>query len=370
MGASSSTDSKESSEKREIESLAASTGALPLLQQSFSKLADSQTNTLSFQSFKQSFTLSYNTTTCEGEQPVPDSFPRLMEHLGPSLVDLFFVSEKEGGLSWFEFAQESLEDFWFDELHDECGPSRSIGEDDGSASKTCQNTLLTCGRAWSISLACKNTISEEILSSCFPCTSDETNENLLYRSYHHGKCMNRMWDNVQGYHAPILILVSASCGDDHEGTSRERKWVIGAILQQGFKNRDTFYENSGNLFSIIPVFHAFSSSDYDATPKPVGFRFGGTQGNERVFIDEDFAKVTIRHHAVDKTYEPGSLFPNQALGGKAAKEVQEAYKKREDLFTDQRRKIDLKTFTNWEDSPEKMMMNIMGNPNAPRKEER
>lgn len=31
-----------------------------------------------------------------------------------------------------------------------------------------------------------------------------------------------------------------------------------------------------------------------------------------------------------------------ALGGKAAKEVQEAYKKREELFTDQRRKVKLK----------------------------
>lgn len=50
---------------------------------------------------------------------------------------------------------------------------------------------------------------------------------------------------------------------------------------------------------------------YDANPKPVGIGFGGTQGNERIFIDEDFAKITIRHHAVDKTYQPGSLFPNQ-----------------------------------------------------------
>ena len=32
--------------------------------------------------------------------------------------------------------------------------------------------------------------------------------------------------------------------------------------------------------------------------------------------------------------------------------------------------IDLKTFTNWEDSPEKMMMDMMGNPNAPAREER
>ncbi|ESQ47069.1 hypothetical protein EUTSA_v10027724mg [Eutrema salsugineum] len=518
MGASSSTDNKELSEKREIESLAASTGALPLLQRSFSKLADSQTNTVSFQSFKQSFCVSYNTTTSEGSQEVPDSFPRLLEHLGPSLVDLFFVPEKEG-LSWVEFARgyvkccgrmsasmsfntllrlfhataknaglspklefesdesdckingsiSTLEllmflwvcwtmswdgrtdnsdelflpdishlilsaivsctesgnslDVWDSDVFEselelpvgkfltwalstipnltEClnhfcnsrlqhslnvedgsGPSKSAGGDD-SASKTCENTLLTCGRAWAISLTCKNTISEKILSSCFPCTGDEPNENLLYRSYYHGKGMNRLWSNVQGYHAPILMIVSASCGVDHEGSSSERKWVIGAILQQG------------------PVFHAFSSSGkeknfayshlhpsggvYDANPKPVGIGFGGTQGNERIFIDEDFAKITIRHHACDKTYQPGSLFPNQgyltveasvlevevwALGGKAAKEVQETYKKREELFTGQRRKIDLKTFTNWEDSPEKMMMDMMGNPNAPRKEER
>ncbi|CAG7906455.1 hypothetical protein HID58_014992 [Brassica napus] len=537
MGASSSTDNKESSEKREIESLAASTGALPLLQRFFSKLADPQTNTVSFQSFKKSFTLSYKTTTCEGDQKVPDSFPRLLEHLGPSLVDLFFVPEKGGGLSWVEFARgyvkccgrmsasmsyntllrvfhltsqnagfssklefESDEadckingsvstvelvmflwmcwtmswdgrssrssdlflpdishlvmsalvsctesgaslDVWDSDVfglelelpvgkfltwalttipslteclshfcnarlqhclnaEDGSGPSKSAGGDD-SASKTCDNTLLTCGRAWAISLTSKNTLSEEILSSCFPCNGDEPNENLLYRSYHHGKGMNRLWDNVQGYHAPILLLVSASGGVEQEGSSSERKWVIGAILQQGFQNRDTFYGSSGNLFSISPVFHAFSSSGkeknfayshlhpsgrvYDANPKPVGIGFGGTQGNERIFIDEDFAKITIRHHAVDKTYQPGSLFPNQgylpvealvsdveawALGGKAAKEVQEAYKKREELFTDQRRKIDLKTFTNWEDSPEKMMMDMMGNPNAPAREER
>ncbi|VVB09255.1 unnamed protein product [Arabis nemorensis] len=540
MGASSSTDNKELSEKREIESLAASTGALPLLQRSFSKLVDSQTNTISFQSFKKCFCLSYNTTTSEGDQKVPDSFPRLLENLGSSFVDLFFVPDKEG-LSWVEFAKgyvkccgrmsasmsfntllrvysvtaknagfslklefESDEpdckingsistvdlvmflwmcwtmswdgrraksgdsngclflpdishlilsalvsctesgnslDVWDTDVsglelelpigkfltwalttipniseclthfcnsrlqhslnvEDGSGPSKSTGGED-SASKTCENTLLTCGRAWAISLTCKNTISEEILSSCFPCNSDETNENLLYRSYHHGKGMNRLWSNVEGYHAPILVIVSASCGVDHEGTSIERKWVIGAILQQGFENRDMFYGSSGNLFSISPVFHAFSSSGkeknfayshlhpsgrvYDANPKPVGIGFGGTLGNERIFIDEDFAKITIRHHAVDKTYQPGSLFPNQgylpvdalvsdveawALGGKAAREVQEAYKKREELFTDQRRKIDLKTFTNWEDSPEKMMMDMMGNPNAPRKEER
>jgi len=50
---------------------------------------------------------------------------------------------------------------------------------------------------------------------------------------------------------------------------------------------------------------------YERNPKPAGIGFGGSISNERIFIDEDFAKVTIRHHAVDKTYQPGSLFPNQ-----------------------------------------------------------
>lgn len=50
---------------------------------------------------------------------------------------------------------------------------------------------------------------------------------------------------------------------------------------------------------------------YEPHPKPVGIAFGGTLGNERIFIDEDFARVTVRHHAVDKTYQPGSLFPDQ-----------------------------------------------------------
>jgi len=50
---------------------------------------------------------------------------------------------------------------------------------------------------------------------------------------------------------------------------------------------------------------------YEANPKPVGLAFGGTVGNERIFLDEDFSKVVVRHHAVDKTYQHGSLIPNQ-----------------------------------------------------------
>lgn len=538
MGASSSTDNKASAEKREVENLAASTGALPLLQRSFSKLADPQTNTVSLQSLKQSFSLSYNATTSEG-QTVPDSFPRLLEHLGSSVVDLFFVPEK-GGLSWVEFARDYVKccgrmsasmsfntllrvyaatvrnaglslklEFESDEADckingslmpidvlmflwlcwtmswdsrtksseekgclflpdtshlilsavvscaesgnslnvwdvDACGlevelpvgkfltwalttvptlteslaqflnarlQSSSSAEDrseplkstagDNSETKSRESNLLSCGRAWAISLTCRNAISEEILRSCFPSNSVEMNENLLYRSSHHGKGLNRFWSNIEGYHAPLLIMVFASCGDNHEDSLSERKWIIGALMQQGFENRDTFYGTSGNLFAVSPVFHAFSPSGkeknfvyshlhptgrlYEAHPKPVGIGFGGTIGNERIFLDGDFAKITIRHHAVDKTYQPGSLIPNQGflpveasvleveawgLGGKKAKEIQASYKRREELFTDQRRKVDLKTFGNWEDSPEKLMMDMMSNPNAVRREDR
>ena len=57
--------------------------------------------------------------------------------------------------------------------------------------------------------------------------------------------------------------------------------------------------------------HLHRTGAYDPHPKPVGIGFGGSMGNERVFMDEDFAKLTVRHHVVDKTYQPGSLFPNQ-----------------------------------------------------------
>lgn len=58
------------------------------------------------------------------------------------------------------------------------------------------------------------------------------------------------------------------------------------------------------------------------------------------------------------------------LGGEATRRQQDMYKKREDIFSEQRRKVDLKTFGNWEDSPEKMMMDMISDPNAVRREDR
>lgn len=85
------------------------------------------------------------------------------------------------------------------------------------------------------------------------------------------------------------------------------------------------------------------------------------------------------------------------------KQMQMSYKKREELFTEQRRKVihldhfgccceivdssvarkclivnacpsllqvDLKNFASWEDSPEKMMMDMMSDPNAVRRDDR
>ncbi|PWA81120.1 TLD-domain containing nucleolar protein [Artemisia annua] len=251
--------------------------------------------------------------------------------------------------------------------------------------------LLTPSRAWSISLTLRSTMRDEILKTCFEPDADEVKENMLYRSSIHGKGLNRLWSNVEGYNGPILVLISA--------TSEDHSWIIGALTHQGYENKDTFYGTSGSLYAISPVFDHFASSGkeknfmyshlhapgYEAKPKPVGLAFGGSMGNERVFIDEDFSRITVRHHAYDKTYQPGPLFPNQGylpteahvldvevwgLGGEKIKQLQNSLQKREQLFTEQRRKVDLKTFSNWEDSPEKMMMDMVSNPTAVRREKR
>lgn len=59
MGASSSTQQHVPIEQREVESLAASTGALPLLQNAFSKLSHPQTNTLPHQALQVHYILNF-----------------------------------------------------------------------------------------------------------------------------------------------------------------------------------------------------------------------------------------------------------------------------------------------------------------------
>ncbi|XP_021831018.1 uncharacterized protein LOC110771086 [Prunus avium] len=539
MGASTSTEQKVSIEQREAEALAASTGALSMLQKSFSSLADPDSNAIPLNSLQQCFSLTYKSPVCEA-LTVPDSFPMLLDHLGSSILDLFFISEK-GGVSWVEFVRGynkccvrmsasmslnillrvfsvtlqkagSPSNLEFESDDVECKITGSlkpvdvlmllwmcwaiswnsrtskiskektdlplpdinqivlsaivscadvgsglnvwdcqlsglevelpvgkflswvlrtvpslpdcfsqfvyailkncVSHKDGlecSTSSVVENSstmaysshLLSSGMAWVISLTLRGTISEEISKVCFPSETDGIDKNLLYRSSLHGRGLNRFWSNIEGYQGPLLMLFSATSGDASDGRANERKWTVGALTNQGFENKDIFYGSSGNLYAISPVFHVYPPTGkeknfvyshlhrtgraYEPKPKPVGIGFGGSIGNERIFIDEDFSKVTIRHHAADKTYQPGSLFPDQGflpvealisevevwgLGGRSAKDARDSYKKREQLFTDQRRKVDLKTFANWEDSPEKMMMDMVSDPNAVRREDR
>ncbi|XP_008221301.1 PREDICTED: uncharacterized protein LOC103321278 [Prunus mume] len=539
MGASTSTEQKVSIEQREAEALAASTGALSMLQKSFSSLADPDSNAIPHNSLQQCFSLTYKNPVCEA-LTVPDSFPMLLDHLGSSILDLIFISEK-GGVSWVEFVRgynkccarmsasmslNILLRVFAMTLQKACSPSNlefesddveckitgslkpvdvlmllwmcwaiswnsrtskiskektdlplpdinqivlsaivscadvgsglnvwdcqlsglevelpvgkflswvvrtvpslsdcfsqfvyailknCVSHKDGlecSTSSVVENSstmaysshLLSSGMAWAISLTLRGTISEEISKVCFPSETDGIDKNLLYRSSLHGRGLNRFWSNIEGYQGPLLMLFSATSGDASDSRANERKWTVGALTNQGFENKDLFYGSSGNLYAISPVFHVYPPTGkeknfvyshlhptgraYEPKPKPVGIGFGGSMGNERIFIDEDFSKVTIRHHAADKTYQPGSLFPDQGflpvealisevevwgLGGRSAKDVQDSYKKREQLFTDQRRKVDLKTFANWEDSPEKMMMDMVSDPNAVRREDR
>ncbi|XP_068646698.1 uncharacterized protein [Aristolochia californica] len=536
MGASSSTDHV-SEEQKEVESLAASTGSLPMLKNVFSKLCNPSTSTIPLESLQECFSLSFTNVLTEGT-PMPACFPELLAHLGPTIADQFFVSNK-GGIVWVDFLRGYVRccgrvsssislktlykvyaavcvkvglplklEFESDEpdskisgsllpsdifmllwtcwimsitkitkndgvilpdiknlvlaaiqsctvatgdlteaawevsttqepvpapklhvwalttvpglahclsqfIHDrlqKCATSMGNSEppvappDETFSMETREHDtcLLTCGTAWAISLSLGSAFRSELfLKACCPGKRMGVFEDLLYRSSLHGKGLNRFWFGVDGYNAPLLILISASSSATDKGDVHAEQWVIGVLAQGGFENRNSFYGSSGNLYAIKPIFHVFPPSGkdknfvyshlhtagrvYEPRPKPVGIAFGGTVGNERIFIDEDFSRVTIRHHAVDKTYQPGPLFPSQGflpteasvlevevwgLGGKTAKSQLEAYKKREDLFSEQRRKVDLTKFASWEDSPEKMMMDMMADPNSVQREDR
>lgn len=56
------------------------------------------------------------------------------------------------------------------------------------------------------------------------------------------------------------MLIAASSGDAHEGGKDAKEWIIGALTDQGFENKDTFYGTSCSLYALSPVFHTFSFS--------------------------------------------------------------------------------------------------------------
>ncbi|KAL8098440.1 hypothetical protein AgCh_031264 [Apium graveolens] len=181
-----------------------------------------------------------------------------------------------------------------------CGPS--VG---GISSIECHTCLLTPGKAWAISLTLRSTCYEEIVKTCFPNNVCETDENLLYRSSLHGRGLNRFWAKVEGYEGPLLVLIAASSGEARQGSADVENWMVGALTNQGFENKDTFYGKSGSLYALSPVFHTFSASGkeknfvychlhpagrvYEPHPKPIGIGFGGSIEKKRIFLDQDFA---------------------------------------------------------------------------------
>ncbi|CAM6100499.1 unnamed protein product [Calypogeia fissa] len=285
-------------------------------------------------------------------------------------------------------------------------PGKSNGKVDTENMPDEHKLLLQSGVAWAIGLSLRDTAAEILYTASCGLTSSPECEypNLLYRSSVNGRGMNRFWTCVQGYGGLTLFLVSASTTDEaSSGTTQGQGFTLGALVPGGFTNKESFYGASGScLFSLDPVFLPMRSigreknfvyshknapgQAYRAQPKPQGIGFGGSSSKERIWLDEEFGTLLVRHHAVDKTYQAGSLVPNQGygptsakivdievwgLGGKHADEEQARFLNREHLFTEQRRKVDLKTmFGTWANSPEKQMLDMVSNPNAPQREER
>lgn len=263
--------------------------------------------------------------------------------------------------------------------------------------------LLTLGTAWTIGLSQRDSSGSDLVTAaCDLWGSSNSYPTLLYRASSHGRGINRFWTRVEGYKAPLLMLISGTSteGDNNEPTGE--KWVVGALIPGGFDNKEVFYGNSGCcLFAISPHFLSLRSTGretnyvyshkrtpgavYRSHPKPEGIGFGGSQGKERLWLDDEFSNVTVQHHALDKSYQSGPLVPGQGyaavkgkvgevevwgLGGASADEQQAKYQHRENLFSEQRRKVDLKNFGNWKDSPEAMMMDMVSNPSKAAREER
>eukprot|EP00271_Cylindrocystis_brebissonii_P015872 TRINITY_DN38923_c0_g1_i1.p1 TRINITY_DN38923_c0_g1~~TRINITY_DN38923_c0_g1_i1.p1 ORF type:complete len:626 (+),score=123.83 TRINITY_DN38923_c0_g1_i1:253-2130(+) len=268
--------------------------------------------------------------------------------------------------------------------------------------------MLSTSTAWALGLSQRGAGETLLGLCCDPEGWRKYQPSLLYRASLHGRGITRFFNRVQGYTDCTLMLLSAttvpSAGstEDMEGTAGER-WAMAAIVPTGFENRDTFYGGSSCcLVAMQPRFIPFRAQGresnfvyshavlpgqgYRAVQRPQGIGFGGSVGKERIWLDEEFATISTRHHAVDNTFQKGELVPGQGyvsilsrveevelwgLGGGAAEEKLAAYQARQNLFTEQRAKIDLKKFAgNWEASPEKAMLDFVSDPSRPAREER
>lgn len=275
-----------------------------------------------------------------------------------------------------------------------------------SAASVSHSDLLNSGVAWAIGLSQSDAIGYKLVSCSFGLQQDTA--CLLYRSSVHGKGMNRLWRHVEGYRETVLMLIQGITTQSMESYATEKSekemWLVGALVREGFENKSCYYGSRGCcIFALDPVMQSFRStgngSNFVYTHAHVvssatylqqqkrsdGIAFGGDIGKERLSLDEDFMHLTVRHHAMDKTYESGHLLPNQGyatikgkvldievwgFGGAATREKQSKFQERNNLFAEQNRKVDLQSFGNWADSPEKMMMDMISDPNKVQREER
>lgn len=275
-----------------------------------------------------------------------------------------------------------------------------VGASEGGAF---ERGLLTSGVAWAVGLSQPDLIGCKLVTFSFCIGQDPP--FLLYRSSQHGRGMNRFWMHVEGYRGAVLMLIKGTSLQNTEeyvtSNVKVEKWLVGAFVREGFENKTVYYGNAGCcLFALDPVMqplrstgkisnfvysHTHVTGTVQQQQKPNGIAFGGDISNGRLWLDEDFSELTVRHHAVDKTYQMGQLLPNQGyapitgkvlevevwgLGGKASKEQQEKFHQRESIFSEQKRKVDLQSFGNWTDAPEKMMMDMVSDPNKVQREER
>eukprot|EP00850_Spirogloea_muscicola_P013800 SM000095S25014 [mRNA] locus=s95:559996:562927:- [translate_table: standard] len=290
--------------------------------------------------------------------------------------------------------------------------------------------LLTKVIAWAIGLSQRGN-ALRLLHNFATARHSAEQAQLLYRSSSHGSGLSRFLARAEGYRELVLLLISArsDCSYDKGMPSDEENqsscWMIGAIIDAPIESNIRFGGgNASSLLAIQPAFNCLRSTGkssnsfycyrhapgagYQSKPMPEGIGLGGEIGKERLWLRDDFEKLTVRHHAIDKSYQPGSFVPSQGystvegqvldveawgLGGKGAQAQQEAYQQREALFSEQRRKaspslsrplhrfpgrlttnsqrstVDLKAFIG-EDSPDRVIAGMLSDPNKPQREDR
>ena len=79
---------------------------------------------------------------------------------------------------------------------------------------------------------------------------------------------------MEGYKAPVLMLISGTLTEGDNNELIGEKWVVGALVPGGFDNKEVFYGNSGCcLFAISPHFEPLRSTGTSTVPLRHTVRF-------------------------------------------------------------------------------------------------